>query len=80
MLIVTISYYDDIVMWIITIMITIGYHDDQLIMTIAQLYNIICFSRVCNIASMVYREMITLILDNTSPLIGGGDANVHTLI
>ena len=33
MLIVTISYYDDIVMLTITIMITIGYHDNRLITT-----------------------------------------------
>ena len=37
MLIVAISYYNDIVMLTITIMITIGYHDNQLITTIAQL-------------------------------------------
>ena len=37
MLIVFISYYHDIVILTITIMIAIGYHDNQLIMTITQL-------------------------------------------
>ena len=44
MLLVSISYYDNIVMLTITIMITIDYHDNQLLTTITQLYLCYCLA------------------------------------